>query len=203
MADNLRATLLPTAEPYEALGFPLVNSSGESFDNSLRTVTGNDAIVDWVFIELRDITEPMLVVATRSALLQGDGDIVDTDGISPLTFSDIAEGDYHIAIKHRNHLGVMTQNPISLGENTGVIDFSDPNLLMYGTNARNTTNGVAKLWSGDATGDSSINAADRSETWNERNQSGYLEADVDLDGSCNAADRSTTWNNRNKVAQLP
>ena len=75
--------------------------------------------------------------------------------------------------------------------------------MIYGTNARNTTNGVSLLWAGDATGNSSVDAADRSATWNGRNQSGYLLTDLDMDGSCNAADRSVAWNNRNKVGQLP
>ena len=97
----------------------------------------------------------------------------------------------------------MTQNPISLSETTGLIDFSDSNLQVYGTDARNTTNGVSLLWAVDATGDGLMNTADRSATWNDRNQSGYLGSDFDMEGSCNAADRSIAWNNRNRVAQLP
>ena len=107
MDDDLRSTSLPITEPYEALGYALVNSGSESVDNNLFTLTGNNAIVDWVFVELRDNTDSTLVVATRSALLQRDGDLVDTDGISPLSFSNVAEEDYYIFIKHRNHLSVM------------------------------------------------------------------------------------------------
>ena len=97
----------------------------------------------------------------------------------------------------------MTQNAISLSETTGLIDFSDSNLLMYSTDARNRMNGISLFWAGDATGDALTNAGDRSATWNERNQSGYLGSDLDLDGSCSAVDRSVAWNNWNRVGQLP
>jgi hypothetical protein len=48
-----------------------------------------------------------------------------------------------------------------------------------------------------------VNAADRSNTWNQRNLSGYYGTDVDLSGTVNAADRSTVWNNRNLTTQVP
>jgi hypothetical protein len=48
-----------------------------------------------------------------------------------------------------------------------------------------------------------VNAADRSNTWNQRNLSGYYGTDVDLSGTVNAADRSSVWNNRNISTQVP
>ena len=59
------------------------------------------------------------------------------------------------------------------------------------------------LWAGDSSADGLVNATDRSDTWNNRNQNGYLNADLNLDGSCNAGDRSIAWNNRNRVGQVP
>ena len=88
---------------------------GESTTAPILAVTGNDAIVDWVFIELRDKTAAGTVVATRAALLQRDGDIVSpSDGISPIAFSNNIPGNYFISIRHRNHLGVMSKNKIFL-----------------------------------------------------------------------------------------
>ncbi|MBK7633697.1 MAG: hypothetical protein IPJ13_04915 [Saprospiraceae bacterium] len=42
-------------------------------------------------------------------MLQKDGNIVDTDS-GPVKFLGVPEGNYRIAIRHRNHLGVMTAN---------------------------------------------------------------------------------------------
>ena len=75
--------------------------------------------------------------------------------------------------------------------------------MTYGTDARKNINGVMTLWAGDANGDGSINATDRTITWNQRNSAGYLTGDVSVDGNINATDRTTAWNNRNKNAQLP
>ncbi len=200
--DVIRASGdIPLIEPYSAMGFTLVNSDGgEVVESAVLNVTGNDAIVDWVFVELLDGTDPSVVLATRSALLQSDGDIVDTDGVSELTFANMGDGDYYIRIRHRNHLSIRTLDLVSLSAaSIGVLDFTSSATLVVGTDARKDVGGVLLLWAGDANGDNSVNAADRSETWNNRNTTGYLLSDVNMDNSCNAADRSITWNNRNKT----
>lgn len=108
MDDDLRvANLIPMAEPYGT-------GNNENFSASLLTTTGNDAIVDWVLVELRDPITSTMVLASRAALLQRDGDVVDVDGISPLKIIGISAGMYHVAIKHRNHLSIMTDAPVTL-----------------------------------------------------------------------------------------
>jgi len=116
-------------------------------------VTGSDAIVDWVLIELRDPGDPTLIVASRSALLQRDGDIVELDGVSPVGISASA-GDYHIAVRHRNHLAVMSASPYALDEVPNVIDLSLAGTPAFGTNARKSITGTfpaQALWAGDVT----------------------------------------------------
>ena len=46
-------------------------------------------------------------------------------------------------------------------------------------------------------------AGDRSNTWNDRNKTGYYGSDLDLSGTVNAADRSIVWNRRNLSTQVP
>ncbi|MBK8338906.1 MAG: hemagglutinin protein, partial [Flavobacteriales bacterium] len=65
--------------------------------------------MDWVVVELRDNTNPASIVASRAALIQRDGDVVSTNGTTPVLF-DQAPGIYRVALRHRNHLGVMTLN---------------------------------------------------------------------------------------------
>ncbi len=69
--------------------------------------------VDWVTVEIRDGGTGTTVVATQAGLLLPDGSIVDSDGSSPLKFK-LSADNYHVAIQHRNHLAVMTANPIAL-----------------------------------------------------------------------------------------
>ena len=155
MSDALRtAGIVPTTEPYTALGYVQVGGGGaESTTPAVLATTGNNAIVDWVAVELRDATTPTTVLATRSALIQRDGDIVATDGVSPLTFTN-APGTYHVALRHRNHLGVMTGNATALGLSTTPLDLATASTATFGTAARKSITGAFPaelLWAGDVT----------------------------------------------------
>lgn len=99
--------------------------------NSVFAVEGENAIVDWVFVELRDANDFTQVVATRSGLIQRDGDVVDLDGVSPLTFNDVVSTMYYVAVRHRNHLGAMTKFPMSVQEMETLVDFSGFSLNIY------------------------------------------------------------------------
>src|SRR5690606_8841876 len=101
MSDGLRTSLMPSAQPYNTA--PWNYNGTETMSNAVRNVTGANAIVDWVLIELRDANAPATILHTRAALLQRDGNIVDIDGVNPVTFLGTAAGDYYVAVRHRNH----------------------------------------------------------------------------------------------------
>ncbi len=150
MRDDLRAGgLLPTQEPYTALGFTQVAGGGESVSPAVLGATGSDAIVDWVMLELRDAVVPGTVIATRSALLQRDGDVVDLDGASPVVFR-AGNGSYRVVARHRNHLGAMTASPIALSTTAVGVDLTLPGTATFGSEAQRLRNGRTMLWSGDA-----------------------------------------------------
>lgn len=115
MNDDLRSNnLLPLQEPFSAAGFiQLAPGGGETTTTAVFSITGSDAIVDWVLVELRDKNDASRIMATRSALLQRDGDIVDVDGVSSVNF-DVCADDYYVAIRHRNHLSVMSAGLLNL-----------------------------------------------------------------------------------------
>jgi hypothetical protein len=117
MNDVLRKlATFPRTEPYTGMtGFTHVGSGGgESItDEAVLGNLGNAAVVDWVFLQLRDT--PTNVKATRSALLLKNGTVVDTDGKSPVKFLGVTPGAYYVTVRHRNHLGVMTGVPTMLG----------------------------------------------------------------------------------------
>lgn len=154
MKDDLRATsLLPATEPYQGMGFTLVGSGGETVPASLLTVTGKNAIVDWVLVELRNKNNPSQILATKSALLQRDGDVIGIDGYTRLLFS-VAADNYFVAVRHRNHLGAMTSAAKVLGNTEAGVDFTLATEATYGTEARCTlANGKRALWSGNVVTD--------------------------------------------------
>ena len=153
MGDPLRSLGgFPLTEPYTAMGY--VHSGGggnESIQPSVLTTTGANAIVDWVVLELRDANDGSIVLASRSALLQRDGDVVEVDGTSPVGFG-IGATSYHVAIRHRNHLGAMTANPVAISAVPSPVDFASSAMTTFGTNARKSIAGIFPaevLWAGD------------------------------------------------------
>ncbi|MBX2978023.1 MAG: PQQ-binding-like beta-propeller repeat protein [Flavobacteriales bacterium] len=151
MSDSLRVLgLLPAVEPYSALGYGhSLHGGAESADPPVFDVPDNNAIVDWVVVELRAATNPAQVLGTRSALLRRDGLVKDVDGSTDLVF-DLPRGNYHIAIRHRNHLGVMTAQAIPLSADPSTVDFTDPLTPTYGAEAQTEVGGQRMLWPGDA-----------------------------------------------------
>lgn len=199
MNDNLRTQgEIPLTQPYD---MPPFNYKGtETTNTTLLGRSGNDAIVDWVLVELRDKNNSSIILNQKAALLQRDGIVIDQNG-SPLFMTNAAYDDYFIAIRHRNHLGVMTLNQFPLSNTPTNINFAT--VPTYGNLALQQIGSTRALWSGDASQEGIINSVDRSLTWNQRNQSGYLNSDVNMSGTTEAADRAMTWNNRNRSAQLP
>ena len=159
MNDGLRVrSLIPLTQPYNTLqGFNYAGT--ESIASNILAVTGNNAIVDWVMVEIRNATTPSTIVARRAGLIQRDGDIVDTDGSSSLTFSNVA-GNYYVSVRHRNHLGVMTSSTVTISSTTTNIDFTKSTTANYSVDnpyAQYTfANGTRTMWSGNASGDNNI-----------------------------------------------
>ena len=170
MSENLRTApnLIPLTDPYRTA--PYTTSFAHVANANTETVVGTvitapavglaDNIVDWVFLQLRDNTTGTTILQTRSALLQRDGDIVDVDGISPVTFNNVVDGNYTIAVRHRNHLGLSTDpatfNP-ALGETKSTAVLVDLSVAtdaqLFGPTAAYTVSvdGRNLLWGGNAT----------------------------------------------------
>ncbi|MBS1583501.1 MAG: hypothetical protein JST66_14970 [Bacteroidetes bacterium] len=157
MRDDLRAAgLVPTGEPYTALGFAQVgNGGGETCSAGVLAVTGGNAVVDWVRLELRSSAVPSTLVCSRQALLQRDGDIVDTDGTSPVSFS-VASGSYYVAVRHRNHLGAMTAAAVALTSSATTVDLRSNATATYGTEARKAVGAAMVLWCGNVFRDATL-----------------------------------------------
>jgi len=201
MQDSLRAKgLIPFTEPYSAIsGFTHVGGGGETMNQSVLDVTGPDAVVDWVFLELRAANMPSQVVATRSALLQRDGNVVDTDGQSPVVFNKEAGTSYYIVVRHRNHLGVQIGDPVLYpvceAVETDFTELPEEDSYSYsGTNdAQRFAGNKHQMWAGNGRIDFQLKY---NGSVNDRNAilnivgintpsnvvSGYLLADYNMDG---------------------
>ncbi|WP_421794813.1 cadherin domain-containing protein [Haliscomenobacter sp.] len=214
MRDDLRANgYVPLNDPYTLSGNPRFAHAGSGAAASttnlvLNTDAGTpDAIVDWVFVELRSSSNSSVVLETRAALLQRDGDVVSpTDGDSPLEFTNMAGTSFFVSIKHRNHLGVMTASAQTLTVGGTVVDFTTMSNANVFNNAGYdgaemiTIGAVKALWAGNANADvkvkyqgpSNDNATILSQvlthpsnvsgTYNFDLALGYFSGDINMDG---------------------
>lgn len=155
-SDLFPAGMLPLEEPYAGLGFDQEGSGGEHISLDHFLPQGNNVPVDWVHLQLRSSQDPAVLIATRNAILLDNGHVVDVDGISSVIFHDVAPGPYYVAIKHRNHLGAMTAEPMVVNFYGSFVDFTSPNTQLYGQNAMQHVNGMRMLWAGDLNGDGEL-----------------------------------------------
>ena len=150
------AGLVPLTEPYTGLGYPHSGGGGEITTQPVLNVSSTSAVVDWVVIELRNKLNSAQVLATRSALILRNGNVVAMDGVSDPVFSMPAD-NYFIALRHRNHLGVMTNAALPLSTNASLLDLSNGTVPLFGgTSATKPLGGRAVLWAGDVTGDGTL-----------------------------------------------
>ncbi|MDF1694812.1 MAG: Ig-like domain-containing protein [Saprospiraceae bacterium] len=178
MRDDLRVSpftgenYIPILDPYTISADPFIstpskfNKIGPGLlpENQVVTdssgvfgVNGENAIVDWIHVELRSKEDSTVPIATRSGLLQRDGDIVDLDGVSNLRFNSVNVDSFYVVVKHRSHLGVMSE----LVSHTDMIDFTDPTYPVFNFGVKglsdftglsqniNVINGYSALWAGD------------------------------------------------------
>ena len=146
---------------------------------------GENSVVDWVSVELRNKNDFNELVASRSGLVQRDGDVMDLNGELGLRFKGLAVDDYYVVVRHRNHLGAMTavaKTPQEWAdlinftvEETGFFDFgTTKNTMDYtgmsqanlsGVPASNLT-GYKALWAGDFDGNGKVKHASPSDDLN-------------------------------------
>ncbi|MFK7920827.1 MAG: FG-GAP-like repeat-containing protein [Bacteroidia bacterium] len=202
--DSMRTSLtsiLPLNDPF---------GMGIVADSDLLDQQGENTVVDWVLVELRDAIDPTIILDSVAAFIRSNGELINPQGKEAVDFRDFAIGQYHIALRHSNHLSVMTATPITLSADAPLLDFSDPATLVYdaGGLAMKNDNGVMLLWSGDANKDGTINAVDNINFWRVENGQPYTygvnKADFNLDGTVNAVDLNLYWlSNNSRIEQLP
>ncbi|MCF2490301.1 hypothetical protein [Dyadobacter sp. CY347] len=176
--------LLPTQDPY---------GGGEVFADINSTLSENK-IVDWVKVEIRSMQNPAAILESKSLLLRSDGSVVDKDGFAPKFNPQF--GGVRIAVKHRNHLGVLGLGIVFFNAGTVNYDFSADLSKAYNIGAPAQmvqTNGVWCMISGDIQQDLTVDNADLSSerfSFNKGDFDTYKQEDLNLDGIVDNVDIS-------------
>ncbi len=213
MRDNLRASgLIPLAQPYNSAlnaRFTQINNTGGETTNTTvlnaNAGTGN-AVVDWVFIEIRDGVNAATIIKTISALVQRDGDIMAADG-SPLVVPNLPES-FFVSVKHRNHFGAMGANVLTVSGGQATIDFTTlTGTALFslpgndsGLSMASVAGGLRALYAGNANYDIRVkydgltndrqtmgsqvlsHTGNTTNALNFSNATGYFSGDINMDG---------------------
>ena len=195
MNTYLNPADLPLSQPYNTAPWNYTGTESVAF-------IPNADIVDWVLVELRDTTEAQYasgstMIARQAAFILNDGSIVGLDGTSILTFNVAVENNLFAVIRHRNHLSVMSANPlIEIGGIIYNYDFTTGADKAYGgeNGHKEIGTGIWGMIGGDGNVDNQIGNADKNDIWEaQTGGSGYLSGDFSMDGQCNNSDKIEVW----------
>lgn len=137
MNTNL-TSILPNAQPYDYP--PWMYPGVEQLDSIPPDM------VDWVLVELRDSSDYNIVYETKTGVLLSNGSIKGTNLLNGIQFYNIDTGYYYVVVRHRNHISVMTEQPIFLSSLTQV-DFTDTtSLIPFGDASQAQIELVPGVW---------------------------------------------------------
>ena len=194
MNNHLKATgLLPTHQPYAA----------QNYDGSEQLTAATDQIVDWILIQLRDADDFNQIVHQKAALLRSDGYVLNEDGQEIIDFGLTESNFYYIAIYHKSHLPVINKEPVFFSTIPQLVDFTQSDELIMGTNQLTEKEGVYLLSAGDLDGNGVINNQDFN-VWklNASALNSYSPADADGNSIVNNLDYNLWKVNSSKVSVL-
>ncbi|MBK9175584.1 MAG: LamG domain-containing protein [Flavobacteriales bacterium] len=196
MGDGLRGSgLIPLQEPYTGSGFmPVGYGGGESTTLNRLQITGEEAVVDWVRIELLSPSDTSTVIATRNALVTRSGQVVEPDGSGPGVVMGYGTLNGFLRVGHRNHLHATHALPTLMNGLAPIVDLSEASTLTFGEDAQRVFDNRAALWSGDTNGNGLVSYVGED---NDRDPIllaiggstptgttfGYISLDVNMDGT--------------------
>lgn len=159
--------------------------------------------VDWLLVELRDEDDMQTVVAQKAVFINNAGTLVDITGNELLTFDDLDDKNYYIAIFHKSHLPIISSSPQPLSDNPAVFDFATSAATTMGDNQQTQIGSQFFMTSGDFDGNGIINNLD----FNLWKQAGagvnqYSPADADGNGIINSLDFNLWKANSSKISVL-
>ena len=192
-------SIIPNAQPFNTTPFNYTGSENQSVPNA--------NVVDWVLVEHRKPADGLAASATSATItgrkagyLLNTGVIVDLDGVTPMAFEIAKQGTSFVVVRHRNHLGVISNGIATNASGTFTNDFSilansykpagapsDPVTLLSG--------GVKYgLWAGDANKSGVINTTDVNaiKASIAASATGYLLTDANMSNTINTTDVNLT-----------
>ncbi len=195
----LTKSLLPSAQPYSAAPWNYTGTEGQGWSDTDYPIGS----VDWVKVDFRETTDPASHLLSRAAVLLADGSLHFPN---PITGDDLQNVNaVYMLIEHRNHMAIMTPQPISIDNGVIAHDFRTANSFSVNASSgqKEIESGVWAMFAGDAdqsynlgyeiTGVEKLIFNAENGKFNE-----YNIADYNLDGDVSGLDK-TIWYYNNGV----
>ena len=188
--------LLPATQPYNTAPF--------NYNGTETFTTIPDDTVDWLLLELREADNISNVAARKAVLLRKDGYVMDTEGVQGVSFDNVPDGTYNLAVYHRNHLAVLSADPIPTNAPTSfVYDFTTGVGKAEGDNQLKQVGDKWAMIAGDTDNNQIVNNQDYNYWKQQSGQSAqYSKADISGDGQVDGSDLPFWEGNRSKLGQL-
>lgn len=211
---------LPGQDPTTFLG--IETPAGQPYNTNPWNYTGTEgqgqvnyppSAVDWVLISLRTNTAVNSTVCTRAGLLHDDGSISFEDGNNCCDNLDINQS-YFVVIEHRNHLLVMSDEPVSIEDGSITYDFrtQESYINSFGFGQKQIVPGIYTMFAGNGDqdvsqmGNRTVNIIDSDKNkWLSQNgnHSSYYLEDFDLNGDVNVQDKNLWLQNNGVFSDVP
>jgi hypothetical protein len=183
---------LPLSQPYSIAPWSYAGT---------ESVTGipNSDVVDWVLVELRETlggpasADPSKMIAQKASFLLKDNSIVALDGTSYLKFYRTITSNLFMVIWHRNHLGVMSANPVIPISGVYTYDFTIPAGQAYLDGQKDVGSGIYGMYGGNGNSDGIININDKTLWMNDAGNADYKAVDYNLDTQVDNKDKDDIW----------
>lgn len=177
------------------------------YDDKLNVIDfpAGKAIVDWVSITLRKMTDIDDIVASASVFLLKDGTICDSIGHPYVAFKNLNPDEkYYVAVNHRNHLIIRSAGGYKISQSEVAptsIDFTQV-MNVAGGDLKLLAPGLYGMYVGDLLDNGVIGAADQNQLILDSGLNGYTVSDVDFNGEVTGSDRQKLLENTGKGTGL-
>ncbi len=201
---NNLATPTPAGQPYHSTPWNYNGTEGIGWTNA--DYTGNET--DWVLVSFRTGTAKSTEIAMTAGLLMKDG-VIELPDRCALP-SNITSSLY-IVVEHRNHIGIMTPQPVDIIGGILAYDFrvSDSYRDQTSFGQKQLPTGEWVMFAGDANqivdlASFDVNGTDKTEWFNNNGVFDYyLSPDFNLDGDTNGEDKLFWFDNNGVSSRVP
>ncbi len=185
------AELIPNRQPYA--NNPWEYGGSELADNFSEEVT------DWVLLQALDANYN--VVESRATFILKNGLLSDNSTTAGVNFYQLNPAEnYYFIIRHRNHLDIVSVNPLGLN-NTSPHDFTNAsNVDTSNSQLKDMGSGIFAMRGGDIDGNGVLTYTDfNNYTANISLSNTYTIADVNLDSIVDDLDYTLYFDNLNTI----